>query len=234
MLGGYSSLDGTVEFYGRVNSILRSDFVVLDLGAGRGAWYYEDRCEYHRALRNIRDKVVEYIGADIDPSVLDNPTTHRNVLIAGQHIPIADASADVIIADYVLEHVTDVIAFRDEIARILKPGGLFCARTPHALNYVVITAHIVKNARRTWLLRWAQPYRKTEDIFPTAYRFNKMADISRIFAGWENYSYVYTAEPQYHFGNKIAFSLFSLIHGFAPKSVTGNIFVFVRRPSHAG
>ena len=35
--GGYSDIDGTVTFYGRVQALLQSDMVVLDVGCGRGA-----------------------------------------------------------------------------------------------------------------------------------------------------------------------------------------------------
>ena len=35
MIGGFSPLDGTVEFYGRVNAIVKTHHVVVDLGAGR-------------------------------------------------------------------------------------------------------------------------------------------------------------------------------------------------------
>src|SRR5882724_6296672 len=81
MLGGFTSQDGTVQFYTRVNAILKPGFKVLDLGAGRGSWYYLEKSEFKRELRQFRGKVSEYIGADVDTAVLGNPTTHRNVLI---------------------------------------------------------------------------------------------------------------------------------------------------------
>ncbi|MBU6297934.1 MAG: class I SAM-dependent methyltransferase [Alphaproteobacteria bacterium] len=145
MLGAYSPLDGTVEFYGRINAILQRESVVLDLGAGRGAWFCEDRCRYRRELRSIRGKVAEYVGADIDCVVLSNSTTDRNVIITDGRIPLTSASVDLIIADYVLEHIENVAQLRNEIARVLKPGGVFCARTPHALNYVSIAARMIRN-----------------------------------------------------------------------------------------
>ena len=46
LLGGYHELDGTIEFYGRINAILKSSDSVLDLGAGRGSWHFEDNCPY--------------------------------------------------------------------------------------------------------------------------------------------------------------------------------------------
>lgn len=231
MLGGYSPLDGTVEFYGRINAVLRRDSVVLDLGAGRGAWFYEDQCGHHRELRAIRGKVAEYIGADLDQAVLQNPTTDRNVVITSGLIPLGDTSVDLIIADYVLEHIENVTQFRNELVRVLKPGGMFCARTPHALNYVCVAARMIRNVRHEHWLKWSQPYRKPEDVFTTVYRWNTLSSISREFRGWENYSYIYSAEPQYHFGSRFAFLFFSVLHRFAPKAFVGNIFVFVRKPS---
>lgn len=231
MLGGYSPLDGTVEFYGRINAILRQDSVVLDLGAGRGAWFHEDPCSYHRELRTIRGKVAEYIGADVDDAVLDNPTTDRNVMIANGIIPLDNASVDLIIADYVLEHIENVAQFRDELTRVLKPGGIFCARTPHILNYVCVAARMIRNVRHAHWVKLAQPGRKAEDVFHTAYRCNTLSALSREFRGWENYSYLYSAEPQYYFGSRTALFFFSALHRVAPAAVVGNIFVFLRKPA---
>ena len=66
MLGGHSPLDGTVEFYGRVNAFLQPQFVVVDLGAGRGAWTADDARLYNRSLRWLRGKVARVIGLDVD------------------------------------------------------------------------------------------------------------------------------------------------------------------------
>src|SRR4051812_39367218 len=115
MLGDYSPLDGTVEFYGRINAFLKPDFVVVDLGAGRGGWYLDDRCLYRRSLRTLKGKVATLIGLDIDRAVLSNPSTDENRIIDGDRLPLADASADVVIADYVLEHLADPIAFEREV-----------------------------------------------------------------------------------------------------------------------
>src|SRR5665213_744870 len=108
MLGGFTSQDGTVEFYSRVNAILQPTFKVLDLGAGRGAWHYIERSAYKRGIREFRGKVAEYIGADVDPAVLSNPTTDRNVLIQNGRLPVADDEIDLVICDWVLEHIVDM------------------------------------------------------------------------------------------------------------------------------
>ena len=80
-LGGYTDGDGTVEFYGRINAILKDDYVVLDVGAGRAAWYEDDKCTYRRNLRTLRSKVKCVIAVDVDSAVFDNNSSDENRLV---------------------------------------------------------------------------------------------------------------------------------------------------------
>src|ERR1700683_527655 len=105
MAGGYLPLDGTVEFYGRVCALLQPTDIVLNLGAGRGGWYFEYESEYRRSLQDLKPRVKYLYGADIDPVVLTNPTSHENLLIRDGRIPLVEHSVDLVVADYVFEHV---------------------------------------------------------------------------------------------------------------------------------
>jgi SAM-dependent methyltransferase len=230
MLGGFTSRDGTIEFYNRISALLQPGFKVLDLGAGRGAWCFTERAEYKRTLRNLKGKVDEYIGADVDTAVLSNPTTDRNVLIEDGLIPLGDGEVDVVICDWVLEHIVDVASFKREVDRVLKPGGFFCARTPHSFSYVSLAARAVRSSSHTRFLRWVQPNRKAQDVFPTAYRCNTLSAVSRWFGEWQNYTYLYTAEPSYYFGSKPLFHFMNLMHRLAPRVMTGSLFIFLRKP----
>lgn len=44
---------------------------------------------------------------------------------AGESLPVASGSADIVVCVDVLEHVRDLDAVLDEVRRVLKPGGLF-------------------------------------------------------------------------------------------------------------
>jgi len=231
MLGGYQPLDGTIEFYGRINSILKPTDVVLDLGAGRGGWYFEEKCAARRQVLDIKTRVLKFIGADVDSAVLTNPTTSENCVIENGKIPLPDHSVDIIIADNVLEHILNVKEFSQEVNRVLKPNGLFCAKTSHKFKYVSLVARIIKNTNHANVLHFVQPTRKVEDIFPTAYRLNTMSSIRKAFPTYKHHSYLYTAEPAYYFGNKILYYFFCWLHQVLPKVMVSEIFVFLRKPS---
>jgi len=229
LLGNYHELDGTIEFYGRINAVLKDTDSVLDLGAGRGSWYSLDNCSYRREIRNIKSKVKYLIGIDIDEAVLENPTTHKNMTMTLDKIPLDSESMDIIVADWVLEHVQNPIQFSSEINRVLKPGGIFCARTPHKYKYVSLFASLFKNKYHSNILKFIQPEREEQDTFPTAYKLNTLQSIKKIFYNYKNFNYLYASHPAYYAGNKFLFNLISLFHKILPAFMVSEIFVFLRK-----
>jgi SAM-dependent methyltransferase len=235
-LGGYSPLDGSVEFYGRVSAIVKPSDIVVDLGAGRGAWFEDDRCEFRRRLRTLKGQVARVYGVDVGDAVLTNRSTDENRLIKDGRLPFQDGSIDVIVCDYVLEHISDPKQFEAEVFRVLRPGGAFCGRTPHYWNYVSIGARLVKNRQHSKVLRFLQPHRKAEDVFPTAYACNSLAAVRSVWdeSRWMNYSYLYSAEPSYFLGRLSVFRLLSLAHKLLPAFLTGNVFAFLVKRASVG
>ena len=227
--GWYTPNDGTVDFYGRVNSILRSDMTVLDLGAGRAAWFEDDKCDYKRNLRHIKNKVTKLIAVDVDQAVFENKSSHECLLMEDDRIPLEDNSVDLIIADYVLEHIQEPMIFAIEVDRVLKNGGYFCARTPHKWNYVSIFARLIENSKHSFVLKFVQPFRKEVDIFPTAYLMNSSSDIESFFIGYRNKTFIYRSEPSYFFGSKFIYNVQYFIHRILPLSVVGNLFIFLQK-----
>jgi hypothetical protein len=89
--GGFSRLDGTVQFWQRINALIRPDAVVLDFGAGRGMSQIEDPVLYRRNLMTLKGRVRELIGADVDPVVQSNSSLDRAILLAPPRRPVAFA-----------------------------------------------------------------------------------------------------------------------------------------------
>ena len=229
LLGNFHELDGTIEFYGRINAILKDSDSVLDLGAGRGSWYSQDNSLYRREIRNLKSKVKYLVGIDIDNAVLENPTTHKNMIMSLNKIPLENNSMDIIVADWVLEHVQNPIEFTSEIDRVLKPGGIFCARTPHKYKYVSLFAILIKNKLHSKVLKFIQPQKKEQDTFPTAYKLNTLKTIKQNFKNYKNFSYLYASHPSYYANNEVLFKLLNWLHKVLPAVLVSEIFIFLKK-----
>ena len=72
LVGEFSSNDGTIEFYLRVKSLINKESTVLDLGAGRAAWFEDDECPTRKDIRLIKGMARKVIAADIDDAVMSN------------------------------------------------------------------------------------------------------------------------------------------------------------------
>lgn len=230
MAGGFSQNDGTIDFYLRVNSLLNSSYTVLDLGAGRAAWYDDDKCEIRRNIRLIKGKVKKVIAADVDEVVLQNKASDDQLIIRNGQLDIEDHSVDLIVADYVLEHIVDPEKFVSLVGTKLRSGGWFCARTPHKFSYVAVAAALTSNSRHSAVLKRVQPDRKEIDVFPTAYRMNTLTDLRSHFSGWDDRSFIFRADPAYYFGSRLIYSIQAGVHRVIFKELCGNLFVFFQRP----
>lgn len=232
-VGGYTRRDGFVDFYTRVNALLGPESEVLDFGAGRGQWAHDPMPATHTFLRSFHERVRRVVGIDVDAAVISNPTLEdAQVVPAGSPIPYADATFDLVLADYVLEHVTEADApqVADEVMRVLKPGGWFCARTPNKWGLIGVGARTVPNDLHTRVLTRLQPGRKAEDVFPVEYHMNTRRDLRRLFpAPHELVVYGHSSEPTY-MGNSVpAWRAAQLLDRITPPRLASTLMVFVRK-----
>ncbi len=230
--GGFSHVDSAIEFYTRINGLLKKDMRVLDIGAGRGAQVLNAESEFRSNLLTIRGKVAHVAGVDIDPIVLENPLLDEaKVIDYKSPIPFPDQSFDLIFADWVLEHVDNPEDFEQNIYRLLKPGGWFCARTPNRFGITGIATNIIPNKLHTRFLSFLQPKRPAQDVFPTSYKLNTKRRIKRHFSRkkWENYSYISNAEPPYMSVSKIMMALVLIYWRIMPNFLYTNLFVFLKK-----
>jgi SAM-dependent methyltransferase len=86
---------------------------VLEIGAGTG----------HQA-RLIGERGYAITAVDLASSHYAGDRVHPVIDYDGRRLPAGDASFDVVFSSNVLEHVRDLDAFLDEIARVLVPGGI--------------------------------------------------------------------------------------------------------------
>ena len=229
-VGRFSQNDGTIDFYLRVRDLTTPQSVVIDYGAGRAEWFEDDTVRMRREIRHLAPAVGELIALDVDPAVEENRACTRNMVFDGARIPLDDDYADTVVADYVLEHLADPGTFAAEVGRVLKPGGYFCARTPHTYHYVSLAARMTANDSHSRHLARVQPGRKSRDVFPTAYKMNTLRAVSGFFPDWHDRSFIFRTDPSYYFGSRLAYRSLSFLHRVAPLWLSGNLFVFLRKP----
>jgi len=142
---------------------------VMDAGAGAGEKFPYD----------FRGRVKEIVGVDLDPRVETNEQLDRGILCGLYDIPIEDDYFDVICCRYVMEHIDQPARFANEMARLLKPGGVFIFLTPQKWHYVCIIARFTPD----WFHKFFNEKvrgRASSDTFPTTYLMNTMRDINRV------------------------------------------------------
>lgn len=107
---------------------------VLDVGAGRGISSYAFAVDGWDVTA-LEPDPSPVVGAQaIREIVFQSQVAIKVVEEGGEHIPFPDASFDIVHARQVLHHVYDLSVFFKEIARVLKPGGLFIATREHVLD----------------------------------------------------------------------------------------------------
>ena len=98
---------------------------VLDAGCGPGSWAYAERADLRIA------------GFDIKfPPGPPAPVPYVVVFRADlARLPLRDAAFDLTVCHYVLEHVTELTACCDELARVTRPGGTLYLAVPRSASF---------------------------------------------------------------------------------------------------
>lgn len=230
--GGYSRVDGSVEFYTRIRALLEPHMEVLDFGAGRGWAVVDDPNPTRSRLANLRGACAKVVGVDIDPVVRDNPGLDEAVVIEpGDRLPFADQSFDLVVSDHVFEHLDDPAAVAVELDRVLRPGGWICARTPNRDGYIAWGARLVPNGLHSRALRRLQPGRHSVDVFPTRYRLNTRAALAYHFPSdrYRHSTYGFNTEPAYTGGWSPLWVLLWAWLRVAPEALSATWFVFLQK-----
>jgi SAM-dependent methyltransferase len=96
---------------------------VMDLGSGEGG----SVDQFRAAAPGCR-----WVGVDIADSVESRARTRQDaefVIFDGVHLPFDEASFDLVYCKQVLEHVAHPAPLIAEVARVLRPGGVFAGST---------------------------------------------------------------------------------------------------------
>ncbi|MFN8149156.1 MAG: methyltransferase domain-containing protein [Candidatus Nanopelagicales bacterium] len=101
------------------------DGVVVEAGSGEG---YGARMLHDAGARLVLALELDEAAARHAATAYPAVTTSRANLAA---LPVADASADLLVCLQVVEHLWDLAAFLRDCRRVLRPGGVAVVSTPN-------------------------------------------------------------------------------------------------------
>lgn len=126
-LARYKGLGEAIGSYVREKSKEIKKFRLLDVGAGSG------RSMRFIEVEGVAD-LIDFHGLDIKQRRLDSIYNGGKWRLSQgdiqQKTPFESACFDILICEQVLEHLNSPSAALDEIARVLKPGGLLILGVP--------------------------------------------------------------------------------------------------------
>ena len=152
-----------------------------------GGRLFDLGCGSANVADRLQDLTFQYVGMDFGgPHIAyartkyaDRRGTMRTAFVRGdgEHLPIADASVDVVVMSEVIEHLLRPENAVWEIARILRPGGVFVMTTNNASEVPLrsplthMGAWIEKGLGATFpslisLRPWMWPHRVDRDLLP--------------------------------------------------------------------
>ncbi len=233
---GFSRFDHTVLFYNFVSALICPNMIVLDFGAGTGSSIRIDTVPYRRALRTLRGKVHRLIGVDVESGVLENSYLDEAYVTprkkaTGYAIPLGDESVDLVVSDWVFEHIDEPYIVERELYRVLKPGGWICARTPNRWGYIAIGNRILPAYLKHRMLAILQPNRRMEDVFPAFYRLNSYKQLRKTFRPerWSLYTFNVPTEPSYAGNSKFIYSIFLMLDKITPEPLLPVRLIFLKK-----
>ncbi len=149
------SKDGAVGFYTWVRQFTNAQTVMLNYGAGPAA--------IRAPIRIFRGQIARVVGVDIDPEVTGNPELDEAYCIGENGpLPFGDDTFDLIVCDWVVEHVKEPGRLLREVRRVLKKGGSFFFRTPNKYHYVPLIARSTPHWFHKLVANWARGYSAEE------------------------------------------------------------------------
>lgn len=147
---------------------LHADSAVLDIGCGRTA----------PNLSGLIGKAGKLYGIDVIDFTVSDPRMQLFTNDVCAMTDIADASIDLAYSRAVMEHLPRVEDAYREIARVLRPGGVYVYTTPSIFDYGSIAALVIPNRFHGRIVN-ATEGRPEEDVFPTVFGSNSLGAIER-------------------------------------------------------
>jgi SAM-dependent methyltransferase len=148
---------------------------LLDIGCGRGI------CGDTSLQASLAEQAGRYIGIEPDPSIPRAPFASEHHLCLLESAPVAPESIHVAMSAFVLEHVSNPVAFWSRLHSVLLPGGVFWGLTVDRRSYFAVASRLLESTRLKDLYLNAVVGKNGDryENYPTCYLANSPRQIRR-------------------------------------------------------
>ncbi len=161
---------------------------ILDVGCGHGEF-----------LRPIYEDMPNTYGIDPDEDALKKNKLIKHLKVASvEDLPFKDNFFDVVVMEWVVEHLPDPQAAFGEIHRVLKPNGKVIFVTPNARSYVAWMIRAVPNRFHDFFTTRLYG-RHSGDTYPVQYKANSPKNLARRVEpiGFQKVQLIFNGDPSY-------------------------------------
>ena len=181
-----------------VRELTTPETYILDIG-----------CGHIDNMKSVFDKTPHVYGVDPDQSALDKNTLIKNKKVGVvEELPFESNFFDLVVLQWVLEHLDNPEKAFQEIYRVLKPGGKVVFLTPNIWNYTIFIIRLIPNRLHGLMNRkfYGKP---EEDTYPTRYRINSVKKIAKTLEpmGFKKSQIIFNGDPYYLSINRPLFAL---------------------------
>lgn len=171
----YPEFQETIDIFKKIGPrLIKKDDRILNIGAGRVS-----RLEQFFAQAKI------VYGLDPDrKALMANRRLTRKIVGVAENIPLPDNSVDLVILEWVLEHLQEPEKALSEISRVLAPGGKVIFAAPNLLNPIIFLLATVKKLSNYFSQRIVVRLlldRERKDVYKAYYKINTRRRLIRTF-----------------------------------------------------
>lgn len=144
---------------------------VLHVGAGRDL----------NGMVNRYGGYEQVYGVDVDRAAISRyPGTGWHA--SAERLPFGDNSFELVVSEYVLEHLQNPAIVFQEVERVLVPGGSFVSLAPNFYSYKSLIAHFTPLSLHKIAVKFLRgdEGREGEDVYATEYKASTLPDIIKL------------------------------------------------------
>ena len=143
--------------------------IILDAGSGEGGMF---------AKSKLNKKGKRKLLMGIDLSIKRNPYLDKRFVGNLERLPFDDETFDIILCEWVTEHLKNPYLVFEEFSHVLKKNGVLVIITVNILNPLVLFGKLIPNNIKNMILKRLLSVEE-KDLFPLFLRCNSIFKINQ-------------------------------------------------------